>query len=93
MDETKKEESTTTNDGERVFPKTTPLIEVAEQVAERLERANQQTQENLNRLELIESRRALGGGSEAGQSTQKVPEISPKDYAKEILSGKHNAKE
>ena len=74
-------------------PSTTSLISRADLAAERLEKALRMERDNLKMREALMVRDALGGRSEAGQYPAKPAEISAKDYAKEILSGKHNVKE
>jgi len=73
--EIKKEEPAPADPEKRVLPATTPLIDVANNVAERIEKANQKTAELLDRQEQIEARKALGGHSEAGQGTEGAKEF------------------
>lgn len=54
--------------------KTTPLIDIANVAAERMEKANLKTEELLNRQEQMDARRALGGRSEAGGEPAKKSE-------------------
>ena len=75
-----------------VSKNTTPLIDIANQAAKRMEDANRETA----RLQDVQAERdqriALGGVTEAGQEPKKE-EISNEDYAKEVLEGKLNDKE
>ena len=74
-------------------PQTTPLIDIANAAAERMEKANAETA----RLQDVQAERdqkiALGGRTEAGQTLEKPKEETPKEYNdridKEISEGKH----
>lgn len=65
---------------DRETPKTTPLIDIANAAAERMEKANEETA----RLQAVQAERdqriALGGRAEAGQEAQPKEE-TPKEYA------------
>ena len=63
---------------------TTPLIERAREEREKLEAANTKKEELLNREESMMAKRALGGGSEAGQSSD-VPVKTKEELAKEYI--------
>lgn len=63
------------------------LIERADLLAARLEKANVQSQELLKKQEEMLSRELLGGKSEAGKQEEKKPEIDPREYAKRALQG------
>jgi len=63
------------------------LLEKAEKTAERIEKANAEMKELLERQEKVESNKILGGRSEAGQATEKKEE-TPAEYAKRVMSGK-----
>ena len=90
MDETKteaetKEEQPAEDTGAGNLPTTTPLIDVANLAAERMEKANEETAKLLARQEELEQRRALGGRAEAGQEA-KPKEETNEDYAKKVMS-------
>ena len=51
---------------------TTPVIERAREEREKLEAANEKKEKLLNREEAIMAKRALGGTTEAGQSSEPV---------------------
>ena len=63
------------------------MITKANSVAERLERANKMTDENIRRLEKLESQRILGGLAMAGNNEVKPPPETPAEYAKRMLRG------
>ena len=99
MDETEtktedKEEQPTKDTGTGDKPATTPLIDIANQAAERMEIANKETA----RLQEVQAERdqriALGGRAEAGQEPVEKKEESPKEYNdrinKEMSEGQHN---
>ena len=69
---------------------TTPLIDVANSVAERIEKGNQKTAELLDRQEALEQRRALGGGTEAGQAPEKPKKMTDTEYAEALERGEVN---
>ena len=58
---------------------TTPLIDVANAVAERIEKANVQTAELLEKQEALEQRKVLGG---EGGGNQQINLISEEDKKK-----------
>lgn len=65
---------------------TTPLIERARQEREAMDAANKKKEELLDREEAMMAKRALGGESEAGQTSEKpvkTKEEAAKDYIKE----------
>jgi len=66
---------------------TTPLIDVANSVAERIEKANQTTAELLDRQEQADARRALGGQSEAGQAPVKPTAPTDEEIAEKFDKG------
>jgi len=79
MNEETTENKEPTDTGEGNKPTTTPLIDIANQAAERMENANKETA----RLQQIQAERdarvALGGKTEAGKEQAKEDE-SPADY-------------
>ncbi len=87
-EETESEDTTPTED-EGNKTETTPLIDIANAAAKRMEDANKETA----RLQDVQAERdhriALGGVTEAGQTPEKK-EITPEEYAKEVTSGEHN---
>ncbi|KKL81881.1 hypothetical protein LCGC14_1990340 [marine sediment metagenome] len=95
-EEIKKEEPAPTEDkpAEGSKPATTTLISQADLAAERLEKANERQAELLRQQEDLEARKALGGGSEAGQAPVEPKEETSKEYRerveKEMSEGKHN---
>ena len=99
MDEPKTEAKTETEEeqpaedtGTGNLPATTPLIDIANQAAERMEKANEETARLLARQEELEQRRALGGRAEAGKPSEPV-EDSPKEYAEKVMSNDLDGKE
>ena len=80
-EETKEDQSedTTSTEDAGVQPTTTPLLESADLIRKGLKFENDRTETNIQRLEELEARRQLGGGSEAGQSA--APELSDEEKA------------
>jgi len=68
-------------------PSSTPVIDSANQAAERMERAAAVLKAENDRLEILRSEKILGGMTDAGQTVSK-PEMSPQEYARAILEGK-----
>ena len=72
---------------------TTPLIDVANAVAERIEKANVETARLLKEQVDLEARKALGGEGGGAAEIKPAPEETPKEYndriEKEIADGKH----
>ena len=66
---------------------TTPVIERAREEREKLELATKAMKVENDRNEKIIARKALGGDTEAGQSSE-VKEQTSKEYADEVMSGK-----
>ena len=62
-------------------PKSFTLYERTNEATERLEKANAKTEEILNRQEEIYQKQKLGGGSEAGQPSEKKEETA-QEYVK-----------
>ena len=83
--EDKKSEEKPKDNGEGNLPKTTPLIDIANAAAERMEKANEETARLLARQEELEQRKALGGRTEAGQESKPVEESS-EDYANRVMN-------
>lgn len=76
------------NTGEGNKPQTTPLIDIANAAAERMEKANEETARLVARQEELEQRRALGGRSEAGNAPkQKTDDEKWAEEAKERYAG------
>ncbi len=70
-------------------PQSTPLIDIANAAAERMEKANIETA-RLQEMQAERDRRiALGGKAEAGQAPVKK-EYTPEEYATKVQSGELN---
>jgi hypothetical protein len=91
--EDKKPEISSADAGEGNQPKAATLVDEANAAAKRMEEANERKADLLRQEEELEAKRALGGGSEAGQAPVKKEE-TPKEYRarieKEIQEGKHD---
>ena len=89
MDEENKEQKPTEDSGDGDKPATTPLIDIANAAAERMEKANEETA----RLQAVQAERdqriALGGRGEADQAPVKKEE-TPKEYTEKVMSGELN---
>ena len=86
-EEKQEEEPKPTEDsGDGDKPTTTPLIDIANAAAERMEKANVETAKLLQRQEELEQRRALGGRAEAGQEPQKKEETD-EEYTARFMKG------
>ena len=96
MDEEKQEEKkeepevTTPDKDEGDKPTTTPLIDIANAAAERMEEANKETAKLIARQEELEQRKALGGRSDAGQVPEKPKELTDTEYAEALQRGEVN---
>ena len=66
----------------------TTMIDDANLAALRLEEANKEKAELLDREELLMSKKALGGKSSAGEIPEVPKEQTAKEYADGIMSGK-----
>jgi len=88
IDEKKKEEPTTpADDGEGIQQTTTPLIDIANAAAERMEKANEETARLLKIQEELLIRKELGGRAEAGQEVKKKEE-TPQEYSKRVMENR-----
>ena len=76
-----------TREGDK--PETTPLIDDANLAAKRMEDANKEKRELLDREEMLMAKRALGGTTEAGGTTVKKPETD-EEYTERFLAGDVN---
>lgn len=83
-------EATTENAGAGSQPTTTPIIEEANNAAERMERAAASLKEQSDRLEKIEAHRALGGRAEAGAQPLVEEPISDIEFAQRVARGEIN---
>ena len=86
------EEPTSTEDAGSK-PTTTPLIDIANAAAERMEEANKETARLQEAQSERDARIALGGRSEAGQEVKPKEETPKENLArieKEISEGKHD---
>lgn len=75
-----------TDSGKGVQPETTNLIDNAHEAAKELKAENDRREKLLAEEKELEARKALGGGSEAGQPAEKpvkTKEEVAKDYIKE----------
>lgn len=92
-DEKKEEESKSTDTGEGSKPKATDVVAEARAEREKLEAANKERKEILDREEALAAKRELGGDTEGGQQAVKKEETD-KEYRqridKEISEGKHD---
>jgi hypothetical protein len=71
---------------EQTQPEKPAIIEEAQKNAERLEKANMDMRELLQKLEKLEAFKTLGGKSELTPQ-EKPKEISPQEYAQMALRG------
>lgn len=88
MDEKKKENTIVPAENNEAgnTSEETGLIDKAHAAAERLERANKETDELVVRQEKLQARAALAGKSIFVQPAVK-PEISPEQYSEALLKG------
>jgi len=92
MDEEKPEEKPTAEDtGEGDKPTSTPVIEQANEAAERMERANKQMEENLTRQEQIIASNRLGGTTDAGLIAESPKILTDTEYAEALERGEVNS--
>jgi len=62
-------------------------IELANQAAERMEKANVELKKLLDRQERMEADRIVAGRATAGENKQ-IKEETPQEYAKRIMGGR-----
>ena len=91
--ENKEEESSTDNTGEGDKPGASGLIDNANTAAERLEKALDRQEALQTRQEEFAAKQQLAGRAEAGVPQEKKVEVSPEDYAKDVLAGNFNENE
>jgi len=75
---------------EGVQSETTPLIDRANEAAERLEKANAKQEELQLRKEQLAAKAALGGRSDAGKPEEKPKKMSDIEYAQALQKGEVN---
>ena len=75
-----------TNLGDK--PEETSIIERASSTAERLEKALEETRAENDRKERLLAEEKLGGRSGSHEPTEVKKEVTPLEYAKEVMSGK-----
>lgn len=64
------------------------MIYEATKAAEALKAENSRMEENIKKLQELKAFEALGGRSVGKEQEVKPVEVSPKDYAASVLSGK-----
>ena len=69
--------------------KSTPMIEAANEAAERLEKANLKNEELLAKQESLAVEKSLGGSAEAGAVAK---EETPEDYARKVMANEVETK-
>lgn len=89
--EKKESEKSAGDNEEGNKPEVYKTIDDANLAAKRMEDANKEKRELLDREEELMAKRALGGGTNAGQEPVKK-EVSDEEYAKKALSGELNIK-
>ena len=72
--------------------KTKNAIEEAREIADRIERGNEEAAEYLARIERLRTEEILSGRTDAGQLPEKKKEVSNEEYAKKALEGEFNEK-
>lgn len=80
---------------ENTAPENAPeptLLEKATATADRIEKANAEMKELLERQERIRANDMLGGRSMAGAPAPQPPVESPKEYAARVMRGEFNKK-
>ena len=70
-----------------VQPKQPTAIEAATALADRIDAANKESREILERQEALRAEQLLGGQSEAGQQPEVPKEETPKEYTDRIMRG------
>ena len=91
-EEESKEEETTKEDEKKAEETSTPMIDQAKEVAERIEKATEAQRKENDRSEKLIAENALSGKSTPGVET-KPEEPSDQDYAEKVLNGNLNAKD
>ncbi len=65
--------------------KTVSELDRADQIAERQKRENDRREELLTREENLQARKTVGGRAEAGGVAEKPKELSPEEYANQVM--------
>ena len=78
------EEEETNKDKEQA-EKLSP-VEQATAAAERLEKANKEMKELLDKQEQLKAKEILAGNTNAGQTEEKKKEDSPEEYANKVMA-------
>ena len=84
------EEQTPINSGERIQPAAKTKIELANEAAERAEKAVEEALAVADRLDAHKADQILGGKSEAGMIKPKEPKMTDLEYAQALSEGKVN---
>ena len=63
--------------------KSTPMIDAANEAAERLEKANKKNEELISKQEALAVEKTFGGEAEAGAPAK---EETPEEYAKKVMA-------
>lgn len=88
--ETKQEEQPTEDTGDRSKPEVYKSIDDANLAAKRMEEANKEKKELLDREEDLLAKRALGGRAEAGQQTPEEKKKTDLEIAEAVEKGELN---
>lgn len=78
------------SDGEGDKPQIPEAVRLANEAAERLEQANKEQRELLDRHDQNVAHEALGGSSDAGQVPVKPTIATPEEYAEKLERGEVN---
>lgn len=74
-------------------PDSLPMLSEAKATADRIEALNTKLEDNIGKLERLESIKLLGGQSEGQGQKEEKKDIDPVEYAKMALEGKIPPKE
>ena len=83
-------ETTEANTGDGNKPQSTGLVDGANAAAERLEKANQDEKDLLDRRETLMAKERLGGQTDAGAVKEKPKKLTDLEYANAMERGEVN---
>jgi len=89
-EEKKEEEEDKEQEEDKAEEKPKTMIEEAKVEADRIEAANKKTEELLQRQEVIEAKKMLGGQTDGGQQPIKAEPISDIDFSIKVEKGETN---
>lgn len=78
------------NSNERIQQQTTPVLEAANDAAERIEKASEALRIQNDRTEALQARNILGGRAEAGMNKEEDRPLTDEEFAEKLMLGEVN---